>query len=218
MPRPSLNQIRDAYRKHFTATRNMAIAWNLVLDEMVPDSSDFELRKFVGDLIHKIRAQVELEEGDPYELARHAALEALKKDNVLERARKKAAEVERDVKEEIREELKKTLKEKPVGPTEWSPKKKVGSFDEDDLDRAYEKYVESHDEHLSLMVAFDEKGGFYHWELNYPSEWVSYSAPLAVIDTYPYIQWDDIDRGIQEALGQLDWDKIKEELRNPDES
>lgn len=208
---PSLHEIKETYRRYFRLTRKWTDAWNLTLEEMAGPfgiEENQDVRQAVVDGLKKISDQVDLEEGDPWALAVHAAVKALRNGKVAEAAREDARKAE----ESIKAEIKKNLKIKPKGPKDWRPRGFIN--EEIQLERAYEKEMERQQSHLTLFIMFDRKGGLRGWQIKYSDDWSRGDGPLAQVDVSTHTDYDDIERAIGDALSEVDWDQVREELES----
>lgn len=210
-------RVKAAYRRHFEDTRKWADAWNKTLEEVSgsydPEASEerHQLREQVGQILRKVRSDIEADLGDPYALAMRVAMEDLKRDRVLEAIHRAYREELQGIKNEL---LKKHGSNGPRGPKEWRPKGGRLKDPSEAVEKEMEKAFEKDPFDLSLKIGFDSKGGLIGWRIGYPSESVGYySAVLTISDQTDY---NDIERAIEEAFESIDWKKIEEELENED--
>lgn len=220
MAAPTINKVRETYRKHFKALGDSASAWNATLDELggvydgnAPDDVVSDRRHKMVEHLHKVQREVDLEEGDPYELAMHAAIEALKKDRVETAARDEYRKALDEIKAKIREDY----PEKRKGPKEWSPRKK-GDVYEEELEELLQKELESGDLNLSLFITFDDYGGLKGWTIEHPDYRHGHAGPVAQVFVSDRTDYDEIRSAIAEAFEGIDWDEVSEELESDEES
>lgn len=213
MRSPTIERVKEAYRRHYLSTKSTTEAWNRTLEELAgpfnPDASDESIafRKKVGDLLMKLSHELNYELGDPYEVAVHEAVEALRRDRVAEIAAEEYKKALEDIKSGVRE--KKGLNQ-PKGPKEWRPKIKAERMEEE-AEEAIEEEMENR-EFPTLFITFYDKGGLEGWQIEWPDYWHGHGGPTAQVFLHEKLDYDDIRRGISEAFESVDWDDVKKEL------
>jgi len=213
-PFPTVEQVKEAYRRHYQSTKDTTSAWNNTLEELAgpydPDASDeaHAIRMKISGLLMKLSHELNYELGDPYEVAVHTAVEALRQDRVAEIASEEFSKVVGGIKARIREE-KGGLPRK--GPKEWSPRRKSAEQVEGEVEEAFERETEGHD-FPTLFIMFDDKGGLEGWTIEYPDYWRGHGGYTAEVFLSEKVDYDDIRRGISEAFESIDWDEVKEKL------
>lgn len=201
-------KVKETYKRHFEAVRESAEAHNRTLEELAPlysrdmSEEDAEKRRKVVDLIRVVQRQVETEFGDPFWLAVDAAMESLKRDNVLEAVH----EAWRDIVKTAEDEFRRYRK----SPLDWSPKElKV-------TERFKPKSVEDILERIegpNLYVMFDDDGSLYGWTIDHSHYWQGHGGPVAAVGVHDSVTWDDIEDEISNELGEaeIEWPELEEE-------
>jgi hypothetical protein len=211
-PFPTVEQVKEAYRRHYQSTKDTTSAWNNTLEELAgpydPDASDeaHAIRMKISGLLMKLSHELNYELGDPYEVAVHTAVEALRQDRVAEIASEEFSKVVGGIKARIREE-------RAVfrGPKEWSPRRKSAEQVEGEVEEAFERETEGHD-FPALFIMFDDKGGLEGWQIEWPDYWRGHSGPTAQVFMNENVDYDDIRHAISEAFESIDWDEVQKEL------
>lgn len=218
MAAPTLTKVRETYRKHFKALKDSSSAWNATLEEIAGpydrNTADEvnDLRKKVAKYLYKIQREVDLEEGDPYEMAIHAAIEALKKDRVETAAR----DAYRSAMEEIKADIRKNNPHQRTGPKEWSPKRK--GMTEEQVEGALDDALQVRDFNLSLFITFDDYGGLKGWTIEHPDYWHGHAGAVAQVFISDRTDYAEIRTAIAEAFQDINWDGMREELEPEEES
>lgn len=182
-------EIRETFRKHFAETKQSAEAHNRTVDELAgkfhPDMPEaaVEERRRVSELLWGITDEIELEMGDPFQVAVHEAVESLKRDDVAAKAR--------DYWKEILAEATKI----PKGPKEWTPRR-------EELEEEAAEGIEG----PYLYVLFDDRGGLEGWTIDFPDYFRGHGGPVAAVPVSASVDYGDIESEIAETLSQADID------------
>jgi len=197
-------KVKEAYLRHFKATKVFADAWNRTLDELAPafsremSDADYEVRKNIGNALWKIHKGAALEAGDPTALAVKGAMDALRRDNVVERA----IEEYRDA---LRIAAETAGKATPKGTRkqDWSPRNEVENLQKQLSDDELPD--------LNLYIEFADDGQLYHWTIDGPSFYRGHSGPMGVVSLSESLDWDDIERAVEEGLENVDFEEEPDE-------
>jgi len=209
MRAPTIEQVKEAYRRHYNSTKDTTEAWNRTLNELAgpfdPNASEEwqDIRKKIGDFLRDISRDLNYELGDPYEVAVHTAIEQLKQSRVAEIASDEYKKAVKDIKAGIN-----TGKRK--GPKEWRPRVR-----EEELEEAAEKEFEEEMEGRdfpTLFIMFDDKGGLEGWQIEWPDYWHGHGGPTAQVFLSEDLDYSDVRRAISEAFESIDWDEIQGEM------
>ncbi len=212
MPDDLKKRVKAAYRRYFEDTRDLAIAWNRTLNDIAgnydPEATaeQHELREKVVRILMKERQEIEADLGDPFTLAVQTAIRDLRRDKAAEEVQAEYKRIENDRREEVRRRKGLNVRK---GPKEWTPNQERR---EEELERTLEREREMDPDDMTLYVMFDDKGGLEGWKIDYPSYWQGHSGPTAAILAHENLDYDEIRSAIEDALGELDWDEIEEEL------
>lgn len=206
-------QVKDAYKRHYVATKDTAAAHNETLRELVgpfdPDESDEKqaLRKEVLHILSENRDELDAEVGDPYALAMRAAIRDLTRVGAIDEAKMQYRRHALDVKKSLGPKRKR-------GPKEWRPHPLPG-LTEEELERKFEKEMEPYD--MSLIVEFDDKGGLEHWTIDSSQHYHGHAGPTAWVSLFENLDSDDVRRAISEAFESIDWNAVREELEQEEQ-
>lgn len=193
----SLARVKEAYVRHFKRTRDWAEAHNATLDELAPPFSqemsdlEFERRKAVAHAISRVYKEAEIEAGDPYRLAVNSAMADLKRDGALEAAKAGYAEAMG-----IATDLAKPRK--PRGrKQDWAPKPRKPASEELEPQERPD---------LNLYLEFSDEGELRHWTIDAPDYYQGHGGPLGVVSLHEDLTWDDIEKGVEEALEDVEFE------------
>lgn len=193
----SLERVKEVYLRHFRKTREWADAHNATLDELAPPFSqemsehDFLTRKAVADAIGKVYKEAELEAGDPYRLAIKSAMADLKRGNALDAAKAEYAEAMG-----IATDMAKPRK--PRGrKQDWTPKPRKPSSQELEPEELPD---------LNLYLEFSDEGDLRGWTIDAPDYYQGHSGPLGVVSLHMDLDWDDIEREVEGALEDVEFE------------
>ena len=212
----SKHDVEKAYRRHFEALRDSAAAHNAALDELAPPFSqempdaDFEERHRIGRLIQEVQSRIELELGDPYQAAIHAAMKSLRADRAAEAGRAAWKDVVKQAKEELKGDPGKEIVHPKPGPKEWRPgmirlprTERIPRTLDDILENIQGPY---------LYVMFNGQGRLDGWTIDFPDYWQGHGGPTAAVPVHGTMSYKVIESEIRNELGQaeIDWEAEEE--------
>lgn len=191
------SRVKETYLRHFIRTRDWGDAHNATMDELAPPFSqdmsdqDFAARKAVADAIGQVYKEAEIEAGDPYRLAVKSAMDDLRRDNALAGAKAEYASamgIATDV----------AKPRKPKGrKQDWAPKPRKPASEELEPEEKPD---------LNLYLEFNDAGELRHWTIDAPDYYQGHRGPLGVLSLHEELTWDDIEKGVEEALEDVEFE------------
>lgn len=209
---PTREEVREAYKKNFEELRDSAGAWNRTLDQFFPigpGTSEEEMneRHKVADILHDIQRKVDLELGDPFELAVRDAMKQLRRDRITNVAKEEWKKVLAALREQLKTEPTREIVHPPPGPKEWWPGMK--------REKRVERRRKTMDEMIeqlegpNLYILFTNKGVLDGWTIDYPDYFRGHGGPIAVIPVSDRITYAEIESEVGNTLGEwVDWESL----------
>jgi hypothetical protein len=143
-----VNKVIESYGRNFGHTRSTSQAITATVDEL--EEKYGEPRGSIRDQVHEIAEQVEIELGDPFQLARQSAFRALLEEDVLEHVKTAWRELADQVAETLARES------SQASTLDWSPP----------TDAQVEQFIHEWPERPALTIFFDQDGHITAWGIS----------------------------------------------------